>query len=100
MCVVCLDDEQESLGVFGVLIHGEEKGRCGWVKRVHPHEVWVKRVRPHPRRVWVEWICPHPGENGHMEMNMHLMVAVLEVSGLTAFHEDVGYLRDLIDAEM
>ena len=50
--------------------------------------------------VWMERVCPHPGENDHMEMKMHLMVATSKVSGLLiAFHEDVGYLRDLIDAE-
>ena len=33
-------------------------------------------------------------ENGHIEVKMHLMVAVPKVSGLlTAFHEDVGYSR-------
>ena len=48
----------------------------------------------------MERVCPHPGENDHMEMTVHLIVAVSKVSGLlTSFHKDVGYLRDLKDAE-
>ena len=46
--------------------------------------------------MWIKRACPHPGENDHVEMK----IATSEVSGLlTAFHEDVDYLRDLIDAE-
>ena len=36
----------------------------------------------------------------YMKLKMHLIVAVSKVSGLLSyFHKDVGYLRDLRDAE-
>ena len=42
------------------------------------------------------WVDCGLEENGHMEVKMHLMIAMPKVSGLlTVFHEDIGYLKDL-----